>query len=225
MTDKISEFGSDWHSVGQESQSIAKFKKIDTTKRPEKERYYLNIAKEIATRCRCFRSHHGCIIVKDDQIVATGYVGSPRKTKDCVARGHCIRNVMKIPSGKQYEICRSLHSEQNCIINAARSGANILNGDMYLYSMRVSSGIEEPLDSFPCFICKKMIINAGINRVIGATADGGHKIYHIEDWVKEWQNYDMVDDKEVYNAMHKGPSQEEINSFLLKIKNQEENYE
>ena len=65
-------------------------------KRPEKDRYYLNIAKEVSSRSRCFRSHFGAIIVKNDQIVSTGYVGAPRKTKDCIDRGHCIRNILNI---------------------------------------------------------------------------------------------------------------------------------
>jgi len=198
---------------------------INHHKRPEKDRYYLNIAKEVSERSRCFRSHHGVIIVKDDQIVATGYNGAPRKTKDCVERGHCIRDIMKIPSGQRYEICRTVHGEANCIINAARAGVSVLNGDMYMFSYKVSSNVKEPIDSLPCFICKKMIINAGINRMIINMADGSIKIFHIEDWVKEWQTQDMIDDKAVYNAMHQGPTQEDVNTFLQKINHEQDEYE
>lgn len=188
-------------------------------KRPEKDRYYLNIAKEIASRARCFRSHHGVIIVKDDQIIATGYNGAPRKTKDCIERGYCIRDLMNIPSGQRYEICRTVHGEANCLINAARSGTSVINGDIYMASFKVSSGKKEPIDSMPCFICKKMIINAGINRLIAAMADGSYKTFHTEDWIKEWQIKDMIDDKEVYNANHKSIlNEQEKNKIIDEIK-------
>jgi dCMP deaminase len=164
-------------------------------KRPSKEEYYLNIAKEVGKRATCFRNKGGAIIVKDDVILATGYIGAPRKTKDCLERGECLRDKLKIPHGRQYEICRSVHAEQNCIINAARSGANILGGDMYIY---LTDREEKPIDSFPCFICKKMIINAGLERVISATKDGKYKIFNIRDWIKDWQENDVLDDKFQY---------------------------
>ena len=163
--------------------------------RPPKDIYYLNIAKQIAERSTCFRNKGGAIIVKDDVIVATGYVGAPRKTKDCFERGECLRDKLKIPHGRNYEICRSVHAEMNCIINAARSGTSILGGDMYIYH-RDREGKE--MDSFPCFICKKMIINAGLRRVICSTKEKGMKIFYVKDWVKEWQEKDILDDKHQY---------------------------
>jgi len=83
--------------------------------RPSKDQYYLNIAKEVAQRSTCFRVRIGAIIVKNDVIVATGYVGAPRKTKDCLERGECLRDKLRIPHGRNYEICRSVHAEQNCV--------------------------------------------------------------------------------------------------------------
>ena len=163
--------------------------------RPSKEEYYLNIAKEIGKRATCFRNKGGAIIVKNDVILATGYIGAPRKTKDCLERNECLRDKLKIPHGQHYEICRSCHAEQNCIINAARSGVSILGGDLYIYCTDRNGN---PVDSFPCFICKKMIINAGLNRVICATKDGKYKIFKVEDWVKEWQEKDILDDKYQY---------------------------
>jgi len=163
--------------------------------RPPRDIYYLNIAKQIAERSTCFRNKGGAIIVKDDVIVATGYVGAPRKTKDCFERGECLRDKLKIPHGRNYEICRSVHAEMNCIINAARSGTSILGGDMYIYH-RDREGKE--MDSFPCFICKKMIINAGLRRVICSTKEKGMKIFYVKDWVKEWQEKDILDDKHQY---------------------------
>ncbi len=166
-------------------------------KRPSKDQYYLNIAKEISKRSTCFRSRSAAIIVKDDVIVATGYIGAPRKTKDCLERGFCLRDKLNIPHGKQYELCRSVHSEQNAIINAARSGANVLGGDMYLYGENTEG---EKFDSIPCFICKKMIINAGITRFIGSMKDGSYKIFRVEDWISDWQEKDIIDDKQQYGA-------------------------
>ena len=163
--------------------------------RPSKDEYYLNIAKEVAERSTCFRNKGGAIIVRGDQVVATGYIGAPRKTKDCYERGECLRDKLNIPHGKQYEMCRSVHAEQNAIINAARAGVSLFSGDMYIYH-RDKNGQE--MDSFPCFICKKLIINAGLNRVICSTRDKKIITFNIEDWVREWQEKDIVDDKEQY---------------------------
>ncbi len=164
-------------------------------KRAPKEEYYLNIAKEIGKRATCFRNKGGAIIVKDDVILATGYVGAPRKTKDCFERKECLRDKLKIPHGRHYEICRSVHAEANCIINAARSGAAVLGGDMYIWATDREENVS---NSFPCYICKKMIINAGLNRVISATKDGKYKIFNVSDWIKDWQEKDILDDKFQY---------------------------
>ena len=83
--------------------------------RPSKKEHYLNIAREVAQRSTCFRRKFGAIIVKDDVIVATGYVGAPRKTQDCFERGECLRDKMGTPHGQRYELCRSVHAEQNCV--------------------------------------------------------------------------------------------------------------
>ncbi len=163
--------------------------------RSSKDEYYLNIAKEVAERSTCFRNKGGAIIVKDDQIIATGYIGAPRKTKDCFERNECLRDKLKIPHGRNYEICRSVHAEMNAVINAARAGVSLLNGDMYIY-LRDREGKE--IDSFPCFICKKIIINAGLKKAICSTKEKGIKIFQIEDWVKEWQEKDVLDDKQQY---------------------------
>lgn len=163
--------------------------------RPPKDEYYLNIAKSVAERSTCFRNKGGAIIVRGDQIVSTGYIGAPRKTKSCFDRGECLRNKLKIPHGRNYEICRSVHAEMNTIINAARAGVSLFDGDMYIYH-RDRDGKE--MDSYPCFICKKMIINAGLDKVICSTKEGGMKIFKVEDWLKEWQEKDIIDDEEQY---------------------------
>ena len=164
--------------------------------RPSKDQYYLNIAKEVAQRGTCYRLKGGAIIIKDDQIISTGYVGAPRKTKDCFERGECLRDKLKIPHGTQYEICRSVHAEMNAIINAARAGVSLLNGTMYFYSENGKT--NEKVDSFPCYICKKMIINAGLDKFVSSTKEGKIKIFYIKDWVEEWEKGDILDDMHQY---------------------------
>ncbi|MFN3301513.1 MAG: deoxycytidylate deaminase [Patescibacteria group bacterium] len=171
--------------------------KIKKNLRPPKEDYYLNIAKEISQRSTCFRVKIGAIIVKNDVIVATGYVGAPRKTKDCFEHGFCLRDKLNIPHGYRYEICRSVHAEMNCLINAARSGISVLGGDIYIYGEYLLPSPKK-MDIYPCFICKKMIINAGLKRVICSRAKGGYKIFNVDDMVKDWQRKDILDDRYQY---------------------------
>jgi len=165
-------------------------------KRLSKREYYLSIAKEVAQRSTCFRRSIGAIIVRDDQIISTGYVGAPRKTKDSLEHGFCLRDQLNIPHGQRYELCRSVHAEQNAIINAARAGVSLLDGDMYIYGRDRKENTL--INAFPCFICKKMIINAGLNNVICSTADGKMKIFRIKDWIKDWQENDIIDDMNQY---------------------------
>ena len=163
--------------------------------RPSKQEHYINIAKEVAQRSTCFRVRIGSIVVKDDAIISTGYVGAPRKTKDCLERGDCLRKKLNVPRGHRYELCRSVHAEQNAIINSGRSGANLFGADMYMWASDEKGNL---LDGLPCFICKKMIINAGIKRFISMMKDGSIKVTNIDDWVKDWQEKDIIDDKEQY---------------------------
>lgn len=163
--------------------------------RPTKDEYYLNIAREVARRGSCHRGKIGAIIVKDDVIVATGYVGAPRKTRDCLEREECLRDKLSIPHGRNYELCRSVHAEQNAIINSARAGVSLLEGDMYLWAEDKNGNAANGL---PCFICKKMLINAGLKRLIGSTREGSFMIFEIGDWVKNWQDKDILDDEHQY---------------------------
>jgi dCMP deaminase len=168
--------------------------------RASKEAYYLAIAREVADRSTCFRRSIGAIIVRDDQIVSTGYVGAPRKTRDSLEHGFCLRDRLGIPHGQRYELCRSVHAEQNAIINAARAGVSLLGGDMYVYGS--APGDATPIDAFPCFICKKMIINAGLKRIICSTTSGAPRIFLIEDWLRDWQERDIIDDRDQYGKIH-----------------------
>lgn len=173
-------------------------------KRISKTEYYLNIAREVARRSTCFRAQHGAIIVRDDQIISAGYIGAPRGTKDCFERGNCLRDELEVPAGQRYEMCRSVHAEQNAIINAARAGVSLLGGTIYVYSERRNSDNEFVLiKALPCFICKKMIINAGLKEFVSQEPDGSFKVYQVSDWVSDWQENDLLDDVDVYGEKFK----------------------
>jgi len=167
-----------------------------TAPRTPKDRYYLDIAKEVSKRSTCFRRAIGAIIVRDDQIISTGYVGAPRKTKDSLEHGFCLRDKLGIPHGQRYELCRSVHAEQNAIINAARAGVSLLGGDMYIYGS--APGVADPISAFPCYICKKMLVNCGLDRVVCSAAGGGEIIFRVEDWIRDWQERDILDDERQY---------------------------
>lgn len=128
--------------------------------RISKEDYYMNIAKIVSMRSTCIRAHAGTVIVKNDTIVSTGYSGSPRGEPNCCDLGICERDRLRIEPGKNYELCLSIHSEANSIINAARSGVSIIDGDMYIYFERLD-GQKKKHDG-PCLMCSRMIKNAGI---------------------------------------------------------------
>ena len=148
--------------------------------RPNKINYYLNIAKEVSTRSTCLRRKYGSILVKDDVIIATGYNGSPRGTMNCNDLGYCRREQLGVKRGEQLQLCRAVHSEQNCIINASRE--QMIGSILYLYGSEVSIGeIIENLDS--CQMCKKLIINAGIEKVVFAKPNNQYEIRLVKDWI------------------------------------------
>jgi len=167
-----------------------------TPPRVSKDEYYLGIAREVARRSTCFRRSIGAIIVRDDQIISTGYVGAPRKTRDSLEHGFCLRDRLGIPHGQRYELCRSVHAEQNAIINAARAGVSLLGGDMYIFGSAFES--DERINAFPCFICKKMIVNSGLSRVVCSMSDGRKKVFRVNRWIKEWKEKDILDDRHQY---------------------------
>jgi dCMP deaminase len=144
--------------------------------RPGKFEHYLNRAKVASERGTCIRRRVGAIIVKDDVEVSSGYVGAPRGTENCCDLQKCLRIEAGIPSGQRYELCRSVHAEQNAIVNAARTGISIKDGEMYISSEKLEGvyrkeDLEKPKVYGPCMICKKEIINAGI-RVVHMREEG-----------------------------------------------------
>lgn len=115
--------------------------------------YFMQMAELTAKRSTCLRRQVGAVIVKDRHIIATGYNGAPRGVKHCEEKGGCLRQQLGVPSGQRHELCRALHAEQNAIIQAATLGQSIEDGAIYVTHQ-------------PCVICAKMIINAGIKRIV-----------------------------------------------------------
>ena len=153
---------------------------VNDSLRPTKIEYYLNIAKEVSTRSTCLRRKYGSILVKDDVIIATGYNGSPRGTMNCNDLGYCRREQLGVKRGEQLQLCRAVHSEQNCIINASRE--QMIGSTLYLYGTEVlTNEIIKDLDS--CQLCKKLIINSGIEKVIFARPNKQYEIQLVKDWV------------------------------------------
>lgn len=146
--------------------------------RPTWDQYFMDIACLVATRSTCLRRQVGGMLVKDRNIVATGYNGTPSGIRHCEETG-CLREQLGVPSGERHELCRGLHAEQNAIIQAARHGVNIDGSTLYCTNM-------------PCIICTKMLINAGVRRVVflegyadelslGMLQESGVEVVHFMD--------------------------------------------
>ncbi len=150
--------------------------------RVDKINYYLNIAESVAERGTCLRNNYGSIIVKNDEIISTGYSGAPRGRKNCIDLGYCTRQKYEMPSGKGYEKCRSVHSEQNAIISAARK--DMIGATLYLVGINQRNG-EYVTDNEPCSFCKRMIINAGIEKVIMRDTKKEYRVQEVENWVQK----------------------------------------
>lgn len=154
--------------------------------RIDKQNYYLDMAEAALNRGTCLRRNYGAIIVNNDSIVSTGYTGAPRGRKNCCDIGFCRREKEKIQSGQRYELCRSVHAEQNAVIAAGRDKS--IGGTMYLV------GVEGPtphtdgnkvynshIDS--CLMCKRVIINAGIEKVVMRLTKDKYKVINVQDWI------------------------------------------
>ena len=151
-------------------------------RRIDKENYYLDIAETVLERSTCLRRCYGAIIVNNDEIVSTGYNGAPRGRKNCMDLGCCTREAMRVPSGERYELCRSVHAEMNAIISAARR--DTLGSTPYLAGREAKTG-ELLHDATSCSMCRRLIINAGIERVVIRNTETEYSVVHVEDWVRE----------------------------------------
>ena len=151
--------------------------------RRDKINYYLDIAEAVAGRGTCLRRNYGAIIVKNDQIISTGYVGAPRGRANCIDRGVCTREKLNIPRGERYELCRSVHAEANAIINAPRQ--DMMGATLFLVGVE-GDGSGYVANANPCSMCKRMIINAGISTVIVRdTRDDFHSTKVFDEWVMQ----------------------------------------
>ena len=131
--------------------------------RIDKNNYYLDIAESVLERSTCIRRCFGAVIVKNDEIVSTGYNGAPRGRKNCIDLGFCMREKLNVPRGERYELCRSVHGEENAIISAARK--DIIGGTLYLVG-KTYEDKKYVKDARPCAMCKRTIINSGLEKII-----------------------------------------------------------
>ena len=149
--------------------------------RTSKQNYYLDIADSVLERSTCLRRKYGAIIVRSDEIISTGYNGAPRGRRNCSDLGRCTRETLRIPSGERYELCRSVHAEANAIISASRR--DMIGASIYLVGRDARSG-ELLHDAMSCSMCKRQIINAGIDRVIIRTGETEYITIPVSDWVE-----------------------------------------
>ena len=149
--------------------------------RQDKINYYLDLADIVSKRGTCLRRRYGAVIVKNDEVISTGYVGAPRGRKNCCDLGTCIRQELNIPRGERYELCRSVHAEANAIISASRD--KMLGADLYLSGREVSTG-EYISNSNSCSMCKRMIINAGIEKVYVRDNATEYRVIEVKDWIE-----------------------------------------
>lgn len=148
--------------------------------RRDKINYYLDLAEAVAHRSTCIRRHYGAVIVQNDEVISTGYVGAPRGRKNCSDLGVCVRNKLSVPRGERYELCRSVHAETNAIISAPRS--RMLGGTLYLVGLEVEDG-SYVQNASSCSMCKRQIINAGIDHVIVRDTHDDYRIIHVQKWI------------------------------------------
>ncbi|MDD5906367.1 MAG: deaminase [Clostridiales bacterium] len=148
--------------------------------RISKENYYLDIAQTVLERATCLRRVYGAIIVKNDEIISTGYNGAPRGRKNCVDMGFCTREAMQIPRGERYELCRSVHAEANAIISAARR--DMVGGTLYLVGRNAQTG-ELLHDATSCSMCRRLVINAGLSKVVIRKTEDTFETVDVREWV------------------------------------------
>ena len=150
--------------------------------RVSKENYYLDIAQTVSERSTCLRRRFGAIIVKNDSIISTGYNGAPRGRKNCDDLGYCFREKMGIPRGERYEMCRSVHAEANAIIAAPRE--QMLGSTLYMGCTSPEDGAVMAGTS-SCMMCKKLAINAGIERIVVRDDAENFRIINVSDWIED----------------------------------------
>ena len=148
--------------------------------RPDNDEYFMEMAQLIAKRSTCLRRRVGAVLVKDKRVLSTGYNGSPKGTKHCEEEG-CIREQMKIPRGERYELCRSVHAEQNAIIAAPRE--QMLGATLYMACTLPDGTLQAGTNS--CMMCKRTILNAGISTVVVRDTPTEYRVVNVADWIED----------------------------------------
>lgn len=149
--------------------------------RRDKINYYLDLAETVSQRGTCLRKQYGAVIVKNDEVVSTGYVGAPRGRANCIDLGYCIREQLQVPRGERYELCRSVHAEANAIISASRE--RMLNSSLYLSGIDLKDSNNYVKNANPCSMCKRMIINAGIEQVFIRDDKDHFRRIAVQEWI------------------------------------------
>lgn len=155
--------------------------------RIDKNNYYLDIAEATLERATCLRKKWGAVIVKNDEIISTGYNGAPRGRKNCNDLGYCVREKLNIPRGERYELCRSVHAEQNAIISAPRK--DMIGATLYMVGKDSKTG-EYVENSSSCSMCKRVVINSGITKVIVRDSKDKYREINVQDWVNDDESLD-----------------------------------
>lgn len=149
--------------------------------RKDKQNYYLDIADSVLQRSTCLRRKYGAIIVRNDEIISTGYNGAPRGRKNCSDLGTCTRELLSIPSGERYELCRSVHAEANAIISASRR--DMIGSTIYLVGRDAKTNELLP-NATSCSMCKRQVINAGIDKIVIRRTENEFEIIAISEWIE-----------------------------------------
>ena len=157
--------------------------------RVDKHNYYLDIAETVIERGTCLRRNFGAIVVKNDEIVSTGYTGAPRGRENCCNLGVCLREKLNIPRGERYELCRSVHAEANCIISASRQ--EMIDATLYLVGKEMATDELIP-NASSCSMCKRLIINSGIKQVIIRNTKDEYTVVPVSDWVENDESLEGV---------------------------------
>ena len=140
----------------------------------------MDIAEAALERSTCLRRKYGAVIVKNDEIISTGYNGAPRGRKNCMDLGYCVREKLNIPRGERYELCRSVHAEQNAIISAPRK--DMIDSTLYMVGIDAKTG-KYVQNSMSCSMCKRFIINSGVKTIVIRDTKKKYRVVAVQDLI------------------------------------------
>ena len=158
-------------------------------KRRDKVNYYLDLAEVVAQRSTCLRKKYGAVLVKNDEVISTGYVGAPRGRKNCCDVGECIRSRLNVPRGERYELCRSVHAEANAIKSASRD--KMIGSSLYLTGIEADTG-KYVENAICCSMCKRLVINSGIKDVYLRDNKDDYRVIDVSKWIENDESLEGV---------------------------------